>query len=93
MTVNLYALNNAVNQGNALNAEVAANNQQITANNNAIDEKQELIDNNLYQAVADVEQQLTDHRAFNFLGDSLLHEIGNRNEKHEGRHKADTGRH
>lgn len=39
MTVNLYALNNAVNQGNALNAQTAANNQQITANNNAIDEK------------------------------------------------------
>lgn len=44
--------------------------------NNAIAEKQELIDNNLYQAVTDVEQQLTDHRAINFLGDSLLHEIG-----------------
>lgn len=44
--------------------------------NNAVDEKQALIDNNLYQAVSDVEQQLTDHRSIKFLGDTLLHEIG-----------------
>ena len=44
--------------------------------NNAVDEKQALIDNNLYQAVSDVEQQLTDHRSIKFLSDTLLHEIG-----------------
>lgn len=47
----------------------------------AIDEKQALIDNNVYQAVTEVEQQLNDHRAMAFVSDSSFNnfdlDVGN----------------
>ncbi|UKN03242.1 HAMP domain-containing histidine kinase [Paracrocinitomix mangrovi] len=42
----------------------------------AVTEKQALIDNNVYQAVNNIEQQLTDYRAMAFIGDTIFNDIG-----------------